>query len=181
MVEEHQTDWTNVKNRTRRRVSRAIKDLDNLEVSDLLEAQIVERLLEGRRTVTELVEEIYGHRKGDEGFMSAYSRTRRCIQHLESRGFVATKILGRDRPYRLTKYAVSRLADFDIKAEGARLVPRKDLVLYALGASLGCLSMAKALGQLELGGAASASIYGSFLFLTGVAVTRFVQTVCRVM
>ncbi len=151
-----------LKDLTRRRVFRAVKDLKQLDVSDVLQAEIIGQLLRGRRAVAELVEEIYGERKGGTGFMSAYSRTRRSIRELESRGYVATRLLGKDKPYRLTKYAISRLADFETPVNKARLVPRKDICLYILTTILASLALIVVSGYLDLQGLPLASFYATF-------------------
>ena len=51
----------------------------------LLQAEMIDRLIDGRRTATELVLEIFASRPGDEGFEAYYSRMRRDLRDLEKR------------------------------------------------------------------------------------------------
>jgi hypothetical protein len=172
--------FSELKDLTRKKVFRAVEDLKQLDVSDLLQAEIIGKLLTGRRTVAELVEEIYGQRKGGTGFMSAYSKTRRSIRELESKGYVTTTIFGKNKPYRLTKYAISRLSDFETPAHKASLVPRKDLFLYILTSVLAALALAVVYENIGLEGLSLASFYAIFFILVGISITRLLETITKV-
>lgn len=181
-MSEGDIDLEDVKRGIRERVSKAVQDLEHLDLSDVLQAQVIAHLLVGRRTVAELVEEIYGQRKGNEGFMTSYSRVRRCVRQLESMGYVGTRIFGRDKPYRLTKYAVGRLADFDVPAGSATLIPGRDLALHGLTAVLAAVAIYFFLGEVpETGSLALSIFYGTFFVLVGASSTRLLETISRVM
>jgi len=176
-LEDH---FASLRQETRKKVFRAIEDLKQLGISDLLQAEIIGRLITGRRTVAELVEEIYCLRKNDKDFMSTYSRTRRSIRELESRGFVTTRLLGKDKPYRLTQYAITRLADFETPAGKAYLMPRRDILIHIATATLACLCLLVVLDYLSVEGWPLASIYSVFFVLVGISITRLSETIAKV-
>ncbi len=174
-------DIEEVRKDTKYRVHRAIEDLETLDLSEILEAQVISHLLEGRRTVAELVEEIYGQRKGDEGFMTLYSRVRRCVRQLESRGYVATRLFGRDKPYRLTKYAVSRLANFDQKSAKITLLPKLDLVLYLITGACAVVGLYMVRGGFPgVKGPELSVFYALFFLLVGASSTRLLSAISKV-
>lgn len=94
-----------------------IGKLRRLEVS-ILEAEILRRLTDGRKTAFELIDAIYGLRRGDKGFNSARLKVRRALRSLERRGFVSTNLFGREKPYRLTRYGVAVLLPGAIAQNG---------------------------------------------------------------
>jgi hypothetical protein len=83
--------------------------LDRSVLANITQIKIARELLRGRRTVARLVEEFHGLRKGDPDFSTLYSRVRKEMGDLESRGLVSRKMFGRDRPYGLTQVGVERL------------------------------------------------------------------------
>jgi len=165
----------------RKRVLRTVDDLHRLGISDVLQARILACLFDGRRTVAELVEELYGCRNPDPGYMSAYSKTRRGIRELESKGYVATRMLGRDKPYRLTSYAISRLSGLASEDMSIRLVPWKDIAIHTVSLILLFFAIGILIGSFELIDPYLVSFYAAFFTMTGVSVTRLVETVSRVM
>ena len=155
-----------------------MKELARSEFN-LLQIEIVEELLSGRRTVAELVEAIYSVSRGGEGFATHYSRVRREIRQLESKGFVVPrKLFGRDKPYGLTQLAVSKLTRIEGVEPGQNqhAVPRIDYLAYT-GAIL--LWIAASTAPVTSGSASTAMAAG-FFFASGVAFCRFLQTVRRV-
>ena len=80
-----------------------MKTLMEGDLRDLVQVGIVRKLLPGSRISSELVEAVYDVRRGDEGFQTYYTKIRRAIADLESRGFVSRRLFGRDRPFRLTQ------------------------------------------------------------------------------
>ena len=171
-----------VRRATKERVLHAIGELGQLDVQDLTQARIIAALLTGQRTVTELVEEIYGQRRGDEGYMGAYSKVRRAVMILASHGYVSTKLFGKDRPYRLTKYAVSNLADINNSAGKIRVFPRVDLFIHGVTVVMGLLALSLAIERISLGsGPAFAIFYAAFFTLLGASIVRLLESVSKVM
>ncbi len=165
-------------------ISRSMKTLMEGELRDLAQVTIVRELLSGSRTSSELVEVVYGVRRGDEGFQSYYTKIRREIADLESRGFVSRRLLGRHRPYRLTQLAVARLTSMaNLQPTwSTSLVPLLDRVVYlaALGLATVCaLASTKALDIPR--GPYFLLLLSAALLTTGVAFTRFVETLRRVL
>jgi len=169
-----------LRDEVRGRVSRATKDLSQLGLQDILQGEVISHLLRARMTAAELTAEIYGQTREMPGFMGAYSRTRRALRELESKGYVVTRLLGRDKPYRLTAHAISRLAEFETLSAKHRLVTRKDIVLYASTLALAGLAILAELGYFAIEGFPFALFYAVFFMLVGASGTRFIQTIWRV-
>jgi hypothetical protein len=163
------------------RLERSMKPLAENELDNMTQIAIVKELLSGRRTLSELVEAVYGLKRQDEGFKTEYTRVRREIAQLEARGFVSRGLFGRERPYRLTQLAVARLtriAEVSPTWQG-RLVTVPDLVIYSMA-----MVMA-AWGFLVAWGATDTAPYLQWiryvaLFLAGLACSRFVGTLQKV-
>ena len=66
-------------------ILRSVGSLRHLELS-MLEVEILSRLMEGRRTRNELVEEIFDVRKGGPDYVASYTKVRRGLEDLEGRG-----------------------------------------------------------------------------------------------
>jgi len=92
------------------RLERLAKALDTIEVDGSLQARILQELVSGQKTVSELTGVIYGLGRGDRGFSSSYMRARRAAKRLESKGFISAPLLGRDKPYRLTRMGSQAVA-----------------------------------------------------------------------
>ena len=58
-------------------------------------------------------------------------KVKRATEHLQARGLVSTKLFGKNKPYRLTRYAVEMLTPIAGESTRYRLVPRQDAVLYS--------------------------------------------------
>jgi hypothetical protein len=156
---------------------RQIRDLG----LDLLEVEILSRLLQGPRTRNELVEEIYEVRRGEDGYNSCYAKVRRAIKVLLSRGYVATKILGKEKPYRITRYAVETLGSIAPGQKPPSLVGIPDMVAYSLCVLLGIVTtMVISWADMEPSFFVSVIPASFFLFL-GVSLTRIWETVRKVM
>jgi hypothetical protein len=89
------------------RVREGVSKLKGLDMGDELSVEILGQLVQGRKTTTEITESIYGLSYSDEGWKSSYSKVNRQIRRLESKGLVSRRLLGKDKPYRLTRLAVT--------------------------------------------------------------------------
>lgn len=164
----------------RSRLDRSIRELAKSEFT-LVQVEILEELMSGRRTVEELVEAIYSVRRGETGHSTHYSRIRREVRQLESRGFVCRKrLLGRDKPYGLTTLAVARLTNIeDVQSWGPlRVVPAIDWGVYAAVLAMGIAGLA--IHGTEVAPSIFTALVLSFVFGSGIAFTRFAQTLRRV-
>lgn len=109
----------------------SVKVLADLGLGSDLEREVLRRLIDGRMTATELVELIYHASRSDAGFHAEYMKVKRAVRRLENRGLVATKLFGRDKPYRLTVYALETLYNLGQSGRpSGRLIPRTDLVVH---------------------------------------------------
>jgi hypothetical protein len=159
----------------RRKSKKMVRELSGLQVNTTLEAQLINELMEGRRTGPELVKLVFNVDRSNPEFHTYYMRVRRAISSLESKGYVVSRLFGRDKPYRLTRYAVEQLASLGGGRE--RLLPKHDLVLYFVTLAMGIISWLVFEEIVPLEGSVP-YIYGSFLFLLGSTATRILM-ICR--
>ncbi len=156
------------------------RSLGQMPIKSQLEADILERLIDGKRTITELVSIIYGTQRDGEEFFAHYMKTKRAARSLAARGIVATNLFGRDRPYRLTPHGIERLAEIGGRTgTKARLVPIVDRGVYAvtLVSALATFVIAR-LGSPDHRTMLVAS--SIVFFLGGIAFTRALQSIRRV-
>lgn len=116
--------------RLRSGVLGSVRKLRRIDL-DMMQAEIVGHLLEGRRTATELVLEIYQVEPGQPDYQARYAALRRSLKDLESRGLVATNLLGRDKPYRLTRHGIAVLCSIVPGEDRPRIVRKGELLLLA--------------------------------------------------
>jgi len=164
-------------------MSGTLKTLIEGELKDITQVSIVRELLDGRRTSSELVEAVYGVRRGDLGFDSCYTRVRRAVADLESRGFVSRRLFGRDKPYYLTQLAIVRLTRMAKVAPRGRyaLLPRVDIGVYLSAVALAGVCAMASSGFLSLPeGPWFLIIFSAALLLSGTALTRLVETLKQV-
>ncbi len=165
------------------RMNRSTRQLMRAQLSSMCQVSIVKELLSGERTLAELVQGVYGLTSTDEGYLTCYTRVRREVGDLESKGFVSRRMLGKNRPYRLTQLAVAKLTKMATVHSSwtSRLIPPADVILYTVTALLITLC------ALSSGGLVVLPLRSSFLvlfsvslILGGMSLLRFMETVLRV-
>ena len=109
---------------------RTLRQLRSLQLATPLQMEVVEKLLEGRRNLPELVELIFHESSGDPEYKPHYMRVKRAADHLQSQGLVSTKVFGKNKPYHLTRYAVEMLTPIAGEPTRYRLLPRHDVLIY---------------------------------------------------
>jgi len=87
----------------------APKFVQDARLKGSLEADVVSCLVEGQKTITEMVENIFQIRINNPEFNTYYMRVWRATQDLEYKGYVARSLFGRQRPYRVTPLCVEKL------------------------------------------------------------------------
>jgi len=145
----------------------------------LLEAEVLARLCDGRRTINQLASDIFGLSSGARDHVAEYYRVRRALGALEDRGLVSPSLLGKERRYGLTKRGIACIAGISEKEYGARgIISRFDLLLYTT--SLG-LAAAVVLGSEFLDLAASSITMLTMLFLltAGASFVRLAESLVR--
>jgi hypothetical protein len=154
-------------------LTRKMRDLD----LDTLQSEILGELMEGRRTLAEMVDILFGVRYGDDSFDAHYSQLRRAISGLEKRGFVAREgLFGREKPYRLTQFGVAKLATISPDMSQPGIISKLDLLFF-------CITAAWAITVCVLSTSTgfpftlAASVLG---FLLGVVTTRSIQITRKV-
>jgi hypothetical protein len=170
----------------RERINGSLSELVRSQFTDILQVEILLELLDGRRTVAELVAAIYGLGDRDPGFKTYYTRVSRSAAELRSRGFLSRRLLGKEKPYHITQLAVARMSSFEgVKATSrGEVVPRGDLTLYVSSLTLGLVSVVAGRGiisgtleEIEL---LYLVVFSLFLLATGAALTRLYDAVRRV-
>ena len=170
----------------RDRINGSLSGLVRAQFTDILQVEILLELLNGRRTVSELVAAVYGVGDGDPGFKTSYSRVSRSAAELRSRGFLSRSLLGKEKPYHITQLAVARMSSFEaVKASWrGEVVPRGDLTLYISSLALGLVSVVAGRGilsgTLERIELLYLVIFSLFLLATGAALTRLYDAIRRV-
>ena len=133
------------------------------------------------RTASELTEETYGVTRHSPSYHTYYMKVSRTVKTLQRRGYIATRIFGRDKPYRLTPYAAARIMDSVAQAgktektgKTEEVLPSRDILAYV---SATCLALA------NIAFVATASspwlstpptilTYSAFLVLSGYCLAR---------
>jgi len=160
----------------------SVRSLRDLALVSEIQTEIMRHLVEGPRTVPELVALIFGTGRNGLGFPACYMKIKRSIRKLENKALVSTNLLGRDKPYRLTRFAVEKLYCVGrpgMEPEG--LVPKKDLVLYT--ATLLCGVTAILLTWASPTPPEPGWILvstGAFLYLLGLATSRILRGMRRI-
>jgi len=163
-----------------RRVRSGVSKLGGLEIGDQLAVEVLSRLVEGRRTSSEIVTLIYGLKRGDEGFESSYGRVRREIRKLESKGLISRNLFGREKPYRLTQLAVTNLARIGGEEKQTPLMMTTDLAAYLVTLALSVPNALQAVGWLQLSDVWTLAVITSFCFFLGFSSSRVLVTLRRV-
>jgi hypothetical protein len=166
----------------RRRIVEGLIELQKIQIKSIAQGQVVASLLEGRKTIAELVEAIYGVKPDSPDYHSGYMKISRALQDLEARGYVSRALLGRDKPYRLTRYALEAFLTMQDKVTLPRaLVSRLDMIFYIISIMLVAGSLLRGTGLLELSRQWSLTLYGSLLFTLGASFSRIIDTFRRVL
>lgn len=148
----------------------------------MLEAEIMDRLMDGRRTAVELVLEIYGVSRGDPSYGASCNRVRRALRSLENRGFVSTNLFGRDKPYGLTHHGVAMLASISPMTGEAKALPMWCGLVFASTLLAGLVMFAASNGLLgALSGWAIYCLVAVFFALFGFSLAVLILLGRRVL
>ena len=165
--------------RLREEMFRSTRSLRKVELRSEIELEIVSALVNGERSIGELVEEIFRVDSSDPGFDAQYMRVYRAAQDLSSRGFVSRRLFGREKPYRLTGYCVEKLFSGP-GTPSPRMVTRLEFVLYALTLICGTVMALDGVSVLDLGVKGLLAFNSLFFFLLGLSSLRMLQNLRRV-
>lgn len=152
----------------RRVISRIADSVHRLDLKSGLQTEVLREIVEGPRTVRELVQIIFGEDRDNPSFETHYARTRRALKQLEARGYVSAALFGREKPYRLTKHGERCLASLAIGLPTPSVALPTDLGLFGATLFLGILNL---VGQ-ALGGPATSIVPSAFLLLLGLSLCR---------
>ncbi len=140
----------------------------------VLEAEMIAYLLERSRTVADIVDLVYRTRKDDPAFHQNYMRVSRTLRLLETRGYVSRRLFGSNKPYRITDYALQKLAGVE-RVWGTRLVSGWELAIYAGTITAATVTIFASLGVLQVSRFGFMIIYTVLVFLSGVCAPGLVR------
>ncbi len=160
------------------RAAAKARDLDRMRISSPLQAEILALLTNGRRTMSEMTEEIYGVHRPDSSYHTYYMKVSRAVKALQRRGYIITGLFGRDKPYRLTPFALAKMTD--IGEDKPRVLPIHDAFVYVSTVTMGLVNTAYASESPFLSRPETILIYTAFVFLAGYSLARLGQAFRRV-
>jgi len=119
-----------------------LRNVESLGLRPGLEAEVFRQLVRGRRTISELVELVFGAGPSSPGFHAYYVRTWRAVRGMESRGLVSAPLLGKDKVYRLTTHGLRALLNLSEDTGRYRqgILSRTDYALFAATVVLGVMT-----------------------------------------
>jgi hypothetical protein len=133
-----------------------------------LQTEVLREIVDGPRTIRELVNIIYGEDRGSSSFETHYARVRRAARYLEARGYVSASLFGREKPYRLTRHGERCLANLASGFPAPTVMLRTDAFLFAVTLLLGILN----LPDVAFPQPATSIVSAAFLVLLGVSLCR---------
>jgi hypothetical protein len=159
----------------------SVRSLKDLALVSELQTEVLRHLVDGPRTVPELVFLIYEVGREDSEFSIYYMRIRRSIRKLENKALVSTKIFGRDKPYRLTRYAVENLYYVGRPNSPETLLSRVDLAIYSAALILGSGTLFLVWSSPSVPEPTWIIISsGAFTYLLGLATSRIIRSLRRI-
>ena len=164
----------------KQRVVDGVSKLKGLDVGDELAVEILGQLVQGRRTLTEITEGIYGLSRSDEGFRSSFNRVGREVRRLESKGLVSRKLFGNNKPCRLTQLAIINLARIGGEEQQLPVVSRVDLIPYLSTIGISVFAVLHSRGFVSLPEMGTLGLFVLFGFAAGISFCRVLQTIRRV-
>ena len=146
------------------------RDLKRIKIDSVLEAEILTCLVEGRRTVGELADQIYHAKRTDQSYHTYYMKIRRAVSELQKKGYIATNFLGKEKPYRLTPYAISVM--LDVGDPDPHVIPFRDKFVYVSTLVLGLFFFFLSGFSHFLSRPYMILVYTILVFLTGISACR---------
>lgn len=118
-----------------------IDPLKRLGVEDVLQAEILARLVNGPAATSDLASQIFCNKDSEAASRAQYMRVARALVGLERKGYVARSPFGKQKPYRLTRYAQELMAAIAADQRPGSLISRKDIIWCVLAMSSAGLSL----------------------------------------
>ncbi len=150
-----------------------------LEFATTLETEILACLLEGSKTVGELVELVFRVRKENCSFHQYYMRVSRVLRKMELEGYVSRRLFGSNKPYTLTHFALARLAS-EGDGPAPKLVDRWDLGTYGATIAAAVATVCTSSGVVPISRSEFMVVYTVLVFLCGVCSLRLAGMLKRV-
>jgi len=159
-------------------LSQSVRKIRTLDLG-LLEPEIVSKLMGGRRTRNELVVEIFQAHRGQDDYVASYGKIRRSLKRLQGLGYVSTPLFGKERPYKLTRYAIEKLASITPDLGPPTLVEKTDIAAYLACIILGSATLL-VLGASPDPDRVLAILPLSFVLMLGFSIARIWETLRKV-
>ena len=164
----------------RRTLIESAKKMAQAEVESVVQSEVLTKLIDGNRTLAELVEEIYGIDRENPEYQRYYARVRRAVKNLSSKGLVSEGILRKDTPYRLTRYGAAKLTRIGQPAGEYDLVSRTDIAMFSASIFLLFLIAISRTGLVAIGPDSLKVIFTVFFVLGGASMLRLLQIIRNV-
>jgi hypothetical protein len=166
--------------RLQERVLADIRKFRELHLT-ILEAEIMDHLIDGQKNAVELVEHIYGLQPNDTGYNAGRLKVRRALTSLEKKGFISTRMFGRDKPYRITQHGMSILANMSPETDRPKIVSNPEVGLFITTLICGLAMLFYSEGIIGNPVYLSAlGIFAFFFLLLGFSLAVFFQILRRV-
>ena len=153
--------------------------VDRIHLLDLksgVQTAVLKELVQGRRTTRELVNLIYGEDRGAATYESNYTRVRRALKSLESRGYVSSSLFGREKTYRLTRHGERTLMNVTAGREPPSLLGKMEIFLLVVTCFVGVFGIF----SLEFTGSIPSLVSVAFFILLGMSLCRAVSRLWEV-
>jgi len=155
-----------------------VNDYRDLGVKNVLQIELLARLAAGRSTASDLAVEAFSGNNPGAVSRGEYMRTMRSLAALERKGYVTRALFGKDKPYRLTHHGEDAVEAIIGGRTPQALIPRRELLSFALAGLAAATSAA--LTYAEAGTLILIACWLATGILTGLCLTRFVQTARRI-
>jgi len=162
-----------------RRLAESARKMRDLGL-DMVEVEIISQLLHGKRTRNELTEEIFETRRGEDGYVASYTKIKRSLEKLQGRGYVSCPLFGKEKPYKLTRYAIERLTSVTSDLKPPKLIQRIDPVIYLACLVTGVATYHFAASANVNSSSVLALFPASFFTLLGFSLGRIWETLRKV-
>jgi hypothetical protein len=155
-----------------------MRQFRELGADSLLQGELLIRLTKREATIGDLARDIFDPKDRSES-KAEYMRVMRAMNALEARGFVARKLFGKEKPYRLTRYGRENIETILEGQSPEILLTRGSLAMYLGTAVMVVLSVVATIHRFP-----SVVLVLAWLLsgvLLGICLTKFVKTLKVVM
>jgi len=149
-----------------------MRQFRELGADSLLQGELLIRLNERQATIGDLARDIFDPVNESES-KAKYMRVMRALNALESKGFVARKLFGKEKPYHLTRYGRENIETILGGESPETILDRGQLAIYLVTAVMVVLSAVATIYRFP----SVVLVVGWLLsgVLLGIGLTKFVK------